>query len=68
MPPDTIRILPFGTGLIMLRAAPPVVASLRMWTARPDAKELREDRADIEALMRAPTHDQVSERPVSPAD
>ncbi|MDJ0324176.1 TraM recognition domain-containing protein [Cryobacterium sp. PH31-AA6] len=68
MPPDTIRTLPFGTGLIMLRAAPPVVASLRMWTSRPDAKELREYRADIEALMRAPTRDEPEEHPVSPAE
>ncbi|MCI4658505.1 type IV secretory system conjugative DNA transfer family protein [Cryobacterium zhongshanensis] len=56
MPPDTIRTLPFGTGLIMLRAAPPVVASLRMWTGRPDARELRANRAEIEQWMRAPTH------------
>jgi type IV secretion system protein VirD4 len=68
MPPDTIRTLPFGTGLIMLRAAPPVVASLRMWTARPDAKELRANRAEIEGLMRAPTHDDAAEHPVSPAE
>ena len=68
MPPDTIRTLPFGTGLILLRAAPPVVASLRMWTSRPDAKTLKEDRADIEALMRAPTHDEPAEHPVSPAE
>jgi hypothetical protein len=55
MPPDTIRTLPFGTGLIMLRAAPPIIASLQMWTARPDAKELRANREEIEGLMRAPT-------------
>jgi type IV secretion system protein VirD4 len=29
MPPDVIRTLPFGTGLILLRAAPPIVAKLR---------------------------------------
>ncbi len=68
MPPDTIRTLPFGTGLILLRAAPPVVASLRMWTSRPDVRTLREDRADIEALMPAPTHDEAGEHPVSPAE
>ena len=65
MPPDTIRTLPFGTGLILLRAAPPVVARLRMWTARPDAEALRANRAEIEALMRAPTHDDPAEQ-VSP--
>jgi type IV secretion system protein VirD4 len=65
MPPDTIRTLPFGTGLIMLRAAPPVVARLRMWTARPDAKTLLRNRSYIEALMHAPTHDRPAERPLS---
>jgi type IV secretion system protein VirD4 len=54
MPPDTIRTLPFGTALIMLRAAPPLLARLSMWTARADGKELREHRAQIEALLRAP--------------
>jgi type IV secretion system protein VirD4 len=67
MPPDTIRTLPFGTGLIMLRAAPPVLARLRMWTARPDAKTLLTNRADIEALMRAPAH-KPAEPPVSQAE
>jgi type IV secretion system protein VirD4 len=64
MPPDVIRTLPFGTGLIMLRSAPPVVARLRMWTARPDADTLRADRADIELLMRAPTLDEPTDPPV----
>ncbi|MFC5932037.1 type VI secretion protein [Cryobacterium melibiosiphilum] len=54
MPPDTIRTLPFGTGLIMLRSAAPIIATLQMWTARPDAKSLRANRAEIEGLMRAP--------------
>lgn len=51
MPPDTIRTLPFGTGLILLRAAPPVIAKLRMWTERPDARELKANRTEIEALL-----------------
>ena len=54
MPPDTIRTLPFGTGLVMLRAAPPIIARLQMWNARPDAKTLRENREEIERLMRSP--------------
>lgn len=33
MPPERIRTLPFGTGLILLRSAPPIVARLRPWTA-----------------------------------
>ena len=51
MPPDTIRTLPFGTALVLLRSAPPIVTRLRTWTDRPDAKQLRDDRADIEATL-----------------
>jgi type IV secretory pathway TraG/TraD family ATPase VirD4 len=32
MPPERIRTLRFGTGLVLLRSAPPVVAELRRWT------------------------------------
>jgi type IV secretion system protein VirD4 len=34
MPPERIRTLPFGTGLVLLRSAPPIVADLRRWTSR----------------------------------
>jgi type IV secretory pathway TraG/TraD family ATPase VirD4 len=34
MPPERIRMLPFGTGLILLRSAPPIVTRLRRWTSR----------------------------------
>lgn len=34
MPPEQIRMLPFGTGLILLRAAPPIVTTLRRWNER----------------------------------
>ncbi|PVW02339.1 type VI secretion protein [Microbacterium sp. Gd 4-13] len=51
MPPDTIRTLPFGTALVLLRAAPPIVTRMRVWTSRPDAAELRADRAGIEAML-----------------
>jgi len=34
MPPERIRTLPFGTGLVMLRSAPPIVTDLRAWTTR----------------------------------
>ncbi|GAA1061402.1 type IV secretory system conjugative DNA transfer family protein [Agromyces bracchium] len=54
MPPDAIRTLPFGTGLILLRAAPPVIAKLRMWTNRADASQLRAHRTEIEQLLRMP--------------
>lgn len=34
LPPERIRTLPFGTGLILLRSAPPIVTELRRWTSR----------------------------------
>jgi len=68
LPPDTIRTLPFGTGLIMLRAAPPIIANLQMWTTRPDAKALRANREEIEGLMREPAHDAPAERPTREAE
>jgi type IV secretion system protein VirD4 len=34
MPPERIRTLPFGTALVLLRSAPPIVADLRQWKAR----------------------------------
>ena len=52
MPPDAIRTLPFGTALVLLRAAPPIVTRMRAWTNRPDATELRADRAGIEAMLK----------------
>ncbi|WP_137843353.1 TraM recognition domain-containing protein [Microbacterium sp. 2FI] len=55
MPPETIRTLPFGTGLILLRSAPPIIARLRAWTSRPDRKTLQDDRAKVEAELRLPT-------------
>jgi type IV secretion system protein VirD4 len=41
MPPERIRALPFGTGLILLRSAPPIVTELRRWTGRHRAAYLR---------------------------
>ncbi|MEU1970800.1 TraM recognition domain-containing protein [Microbacterium sp. NPDC019599] len=52
MPPDVIRTLPFGTGLVMFRAAPPIVTKLRTWTSRRDAKALLADRSALETLLR----------------
>ncbi|WP_372498065.1 type IV secretory system conjugative DNA transfer family protein [Sinomonas terrae] len=55
LPPDRIRTLPFGTGITMLRSAPPIVTDLNPWPARRDGAELKADRAEIEALLRSPT-------------
>ena len=54
LPPDRIRTLPFGTGITMLRSAPPIVTDLRAWPTRPDAAQLRSDRAELEVLLRSP--------------
>jgi hypothetical protein len=35
MPPETIRTLPIGTALVLLRSAAPLVTDLRPWTAPP---------------------------------
>jgi type IV secretion system protein VirD4 len=34
MPPERLRMLPFGTGLVLLRSAPPFITTLRPWTER----------------------------------
>lgn len=52
MPPQTIRTLPFGTALVLLRSAPPLVTDLRPWTERKEVEQLRADRADVEAELR----------------
>jgi len=52
MPPDVLRTMPFGTGAILLRTARPIVADLRAWTSRPEAKTLHTDRSEVEALLR----------------
>jgi len=54
LPPDRIRTLPFGTGITMLRSAPPIVTDLRAWPTRRDAVQLRADREELEALLRRP--------------
>ncbi|WP_184173724.1 type IV secretory system conjugative DNA transfer family protein [Micrococcus endophyticus] len=51
-PPYRIRRLPFGTGIVLLRSAPPIVTDLHPWPKRPDAAQLTADRSEIEALLR----------------
>ena len=51
LPPDRLRTLPFGTGITMLRSAPPIVTNLRSWVTRHDARTLRADRSEIESLL-----------------
>ncbi|WP_125778013.1 type IV secretory system conjugative DNA transfer family protein [Antribacter gilvus] len=52
LPPEQIRTLPFGTGLVLLRSAPPIIAALRPWTRRADADQLTAGRAAFETSIR----------------
>lgn len=52
MDTSRLRTLPFGTGVLLLRSAPPIALELRPWTARRDAAGLTADRAQIEADIR----------------
>ena len=53
MPPEVLRTLPFGTGVVMLRTARPIITTLRPWTTRPDAAQLRADREETERLLQS---------------
>ncbi|MFI5623507.1 TraM recognition domain-containing protein [Nocardioides sp. NPDC051685] len=55
LPPDTIRTLPFGMGLVLLRSAPPIVTDLRRWTDRPDGAQLSRQRKAIEGQLGHPS-------------
>lgn len=52
MPPEIIRTLPFGTALVLLRSAPPLVTDLRPWMDRPDAARLTTERTAVESELR----------------
>ena len=41
--PAQLRTLPFGTAILLMRAAPPIALRLRRWTDRKDAKQLTAD-------------------------
>ena len=49
--PAELRRLPIGTGLLLLRSAPPIVMRLQPWTGRPDAAELTAARQTWERHM-----------------
>lgn len=53
LPPDVLRTMPFGLGVILLRTARPIITDLRPWTKRSDAAALAAGRRDVEALLRA---------------
>lgn len=41
LPPDVIRTLPFGTGILLARTAPPILLTMTPWHDRPDADQIR---------------------------
>ena len=41
MDTSRLRTLPFGTAVLLLRTAPPIVLDLQAWTARRDGADLR---------------------------
>lgn len=52
--PAKLRTLPFGTAILLLRSAPPIVLTMRPWTDRRDAKTLLASRRLLEeAIHRA---------------
>jgi type IV secretion system protein VirD4 len=51
--PGQLRTLRFGSGVLLLRSAPPIMLTLRGWIDRPDAQRLREGRAALEESIRA---------------
>ncbi|WP_347351230.1 TraM recognition domain-containing protein [Intrasporangium sp.] len=50
--PAALRTLPFGTGVLLLREAPPIALTLRPWTARNNAATLQQARTDTEETIR----------------
>jgi type IV secretion system protein VirD4 len=41
LPADVIRTLPFGTGVLLARTAPPILLKMTPWPNRPDADQIR---------------------------
>jgi type IV secretion system protein VirD4 len=64
MDTSRLRMLPFGTAVLMLRAARPIVLTMTPWTARPSAAELQGSRRRLEEVIeRASTAAQESLAP-----
>jgi type IV secretion system protein VirD4 len=72
--PSVIRRLRVGHGLLLLRAARPIVLTLRPWTSRRDADRLRAERGSVEETLRvgakkiATPSASISSRKVDPDD
>lgn len=50
--PAQLRTLPFGTAVLLLRSARPIMLTLRPWTKRADASALTAQRDELEAVIR----------------
>lgn len=61
--PAQLRTLPFGTAILLMRAAAAIALSLQPWTTRTDAKRLIADRAAVEAEIRAGAVESVGGAP-----
>lgn len=46
-----LRKFPFGTAVLMLRSASPMVLTMRPWTERPDAEQIKAERNEVESLI-----------------
>jgi type IV secretion system protein VirD4 len=51
MEPSRLRTLPFGTGVLLLRSARPIVLTLGKWVDRKDSQRLLAQRADLERVI-----------------
>jgi type IV secretion system protein VirD4 len=51
MDTSQLRMLPFGTAVLMLRAARPIVLTMTPWTQRPDAAQLQGSRRRLEEVI-----------------
>jgi type IV secretion system protein VirD4 len=51
MAPSLLRTLPFGTGVLLLRSALPIVLTLGQWVNRKDAQQLLAQRAHLERVI-----------------
>lgn len=50
--PAALRMLPFGTAILLMKSAPPIALTLTPWTGRKDAKTLTAGRDDAESTIR----------------
>jgi type IV secretory pathway TraG/TraD family ATPase VirD4 len=51
--PAQLRTLPFGTGVLLLRSAPPIMLALDAWTGRLAAAALASEKQQLEEDLRA---------------